>query len=116
MRMVRHVDGSAALLDESGQPVLELLPAEEDAEAAAALLARLERLLNAPPRIALGLKEGVLTTVQADIACEVVVIEEDPFDTPPLHIRRRPVASGDPDAVTAVIALAEQRQARLGRR
>lgn len=113
MQITRRGPGEASLVLE-GREVLDLLATEAGEAEFEALLARLAGLLDAqqaPPRIAVTWQEGLLGAAQADRPMELLVIEEDPQDEPPLRLLRRPL-SGDPAAVDSMLAQAERRLRR----
>jgi hypothetical protein len=109
LRIQRSDDNEATLVDEDGRALLDLVPVGTSGQEFSDLLARIEAALNCPalPRVAVGYREGLSETVQADIPCEVVLIEEDPFDEPMVTVRRRLVALGDPAGTAAAIARGE---------
>ncbi|HTR16102.1 MAG TPA: hypothetical protein VMI52_03595 [Acetobacteraceae bacterium] len=115
MHIVRNEEGEATLIAADGRELLAisaLLASDEEFDT---LLRQIESITggNSVPRIVVNYKEGLFDTAQADIACEVILIEEDPFDEPPTAICRKSVTEGDPAGVAARIGLAEQRQKRL---
>jgi hypothetical protein len=114
LRILRTGNGVASVVDEAGRELLDLVPLEAAGEELSDLLARLEAALSGPtlPRIVVHYREGLIEAVQADLACQVVLIEEDPFDEPAVTVRRRMVASGDPEATTKAIVDGEQKAAR----
>ncbi|MCQ4159960.1 hypothetical protein NON00_08455 [Roseomonas sp. GC11] len=110
MQINRRGPGEACLVVE-GRDVLDLLIAEASDEEYERVLGKLERLLvsgRGAPRVALSYQGGLLGPVQADVPVEVIVIEEDPHDDPPLRLLRREVGA-DPAGVEATVAVAERR-------
>ncbi|MFC7556813.1 hypothetical protein ACFQU7_38260 [Pseudoroseomonas wenyumeiae] len=61
------------------------------------------------PRVVVQYREGLFGAVQADRPAEVVLIEEDPHDEPPLALHRHSVGA-DRAAVEAALAAAERRR------
>jgi hypothetical protein len=114
LRIARAETGEATLVDGEGRELLDFVPLGASGTELAALLARLEAALAAPalPRVAVGYREGLIEAVTADIPCEVVLLEEDPFDEPSVSVRRRVVTAGDPEATSLVIARGEAAAAR----
>lgn len=110
MEISRRGPGEACLT-EAGRELLDLVAAEASEAEFDQLVARLQALLDRPPRLAVTYREGLLEQVQADTACEVVLIEDDPHDEPPLRLRRHQVAA-DAAALEALLNEAERRLAR----
>ncbi|CAH2605463.1 conserved protein of unknown function (plasmid) [Rhodovastum atsumiense] len=114
LRIVRAETGEVTLIDETdGRELLDLVPLGVTGEELTVLLTRIEMALGLTslPRIAVGYREGLIEAVHADISCEVVLIEEDPFDEPEVTLRRREVM-GDPHATATAIARGEERARR----
>jgi hypothetical protein len=116
MRIIRHDNGEATLLGDDDEELLDLIAIAAAGDAFAGLLDRLEAALTTPPlpRIVVGYREGLIETVSADLPCEVVLIEEDPFDEPAVSVVRRLVRTGDHEATGQAIAEGERR-AMVGR-
>lgn len=117
MQINRKGSGEASLTQD-GRDMLDLLAVEASDEEFDAFLARLEQCLalpDAPPRVALTYREGLLGQVEADLPLQLVVVEEDPHDEPPLRVLRRNVPGGAA-ALDAMLAVAERRlQLKRGR-
>jgi hypothetical protein len=110
MEISRRGPGEASLVLD-GREMLDLLQAEASEEEYEALLSRLEALLRpaeGAPRVVLRYREGLFDAVGADLPLQAVLIEDDPYDDPPLALQRLPVA-GDAAAVDAMLAAAERR-------
>jgi hypothetical protein len=114
LRILRSGNGEATVVDDAGRELLDLVPLEAAGEELSDLLARLDAALSGAvlPRVVVHYREGLIEAVRADLACEVVLIEEDPFDEPTVTVRRRVVDSGDPEATTEAIAGGEREAAR----
>lgn len=105
MDISRRGPGEASLV-ENGRDLLDLVAAEADEAEFEAVLQRLAALLRegeAPPRLAVTYREGLLDGVLADAAVDVTLIEEDPQDEPPLRLLHRRVAA-DPAGLEACLA------------
>lgn len=112
MQINRRGPGEASLVQD-GRELLDLVAADASEAEFDALLGRLETLLgpqDRPPRIAIAYQGGLLGAVQAEVALQLIVIEEDPHDEPPLRLVQRAVAA-DPAALAAAVTLAERRAA-----
>lgn len=116
MELHRRGPGEATLLV-GEREVLHLVAAEGGEEEFEALAARIAQLLRRDglPRIAVTYQEGLLGAVHAELPVELVFVEEDLNDEPPVQLRRRTLVA-DPAAVEAAIALAERRAGRGGAR
>lgn len=112
---LRRDEPGLARLVRDGQVLLEIRAEALDGPGFEALLARFEAALRpaAPARAVVTYREGLLAGVQAETALDLVFVEEDPHDVPPVQVRRRRVAP-DAEAVRAAIAAAEARTARRG--
>lgn len=108
MRCVRNSQGQVLVLAEDGRVLAELVGLDATGDEFDALAEALPDLLQ-PPRVLVTYRDGLLGEVQADIPCDVIVIEEDRHDVPPVAIRRRPVPAGDRSAVDAALTGAEAR-------
>lgn len=109
MDLLRRGAGEACLMHE-GREVLTLLAASSSDDEFAELIRRVELALleQRRPQVVVVHQEGLLSEVHADIPLDMVFIEHDPHDLPPVRIRHHwPVA--DPSAVAAALALAERR-------
>ncbi|MFC4169095.1 hypothetical protein [Teichococcus aestuarii] len=117
MQINRRGPGEASLTQD-GRDLLDLLAVEASDEEFDAFLARLEQCLalrEDMPRIAVTYREGLLGQVEADLPLQLVVVEEDPHDEPPLRVLRRTVPAGTA-ALDAMLAVAERRlQLKRGR-
>ena len=103
----------ASLLDQ-GRVVLQLHAADCGEAEFNDLVGQLARhLAGTRPRVVVTYQEGLLGAVHAEQALDLVFIEDDPHDTPPVQIRRRTVAA-EPEAVAAALALAERRAGQRG--
>ncbi|MCI0754801.1 hypothetical protein [Teichococcus vastitatis] len=115
MQIIRRAPGEASLA--LGERILiDLVAAEVGDEEFEAVLERLEGFLKptgSQPRLALTLQEGLLGAVQTELPLELVVIEEDPHDLPPLRITRH-VVTPDPAALAVMLDRVERRLARSG--
>lgn len=114
MQINRRGPGEASLA-EGGRDLLDLVAAEASEAEFDALVERLAALLASGadlPRLALSYQGGLLGPVQAEIPLQLLVIEEDPQDEPPLRLLRREVAA-DPAALAALLGQAERRLAAL---
>ncbi|HWX51588.1 MAG TPA: hypothetical protein VNZ61_26395 [Roseomonas sp.] len=113
MQIIRRGPGEASLTTE-GRDLLDLVAVEASEEEFEQFIARLNALF-APsagaPRVVLTYREGLLGAVQAEAPVEVIVVEDDPHDTPPLRLVRRPVEA-DPAALAATLDQAERCIAR----
>lgn len=105
MECVRSTDQHMLILADDGRTLAQLVMVAADPGEFDELTDRLAELLQAgpAPRITVRYREGLLEDVRADIACEVVVIEEDRFDDPPICTKLRPVSRGDMAAVNATL-------------
>lgn len=112
MQIIRRAPGEASLA-EGDRHLLDLFAVEAGDAEFDALLDRLEAAL-APaadlPRLVLTLQEGLPGAAQTETPLELVVIEEDPHDAPPLRMTRRRLV---PDAAGLAVTLdrAERRTA-----
>lgn len=115
---INRRSASEASLVQDGRELLDLTAVEAGEAEFAQLLDRLEAWLAAAggaPRIALTYREGLLGQVEADLPLQLLVVEEDPHDDPPLRLLRRSVPAG-PAALEAMLAVTERRlQAQPGR-
>lgn len=109
MEINRRGPGEASIVQD-GREILDLIQVEGSEEEFEQVLAQWENLLRpaALPRVVVQYREGLFATVQADQPLEVVLIEEDPHDEPPLALQRHSVAASRP-AVDAALAAAERR-------
>jgi len=113
MQIIRRSPGEASLVD-GERTLLDLAAVDSDDAEFERFLDRLGGLFGAAgqrPRVALTLREGLLGKVEAEVPLEVVLIEDDPHDLPPLRLVRRAVEP-DPPALAAMLERAEQRLAR----
>lgn len=112
MQINRRGPGEASLaLD--GHELADIVAAEADEAEFERLLSQLEALLalrQRSPRVALAYQGGLLGAVQAELPVQLIVIEEDPHDEPPLRLIRRSVPA-DAAALEAAVSLAERRLA-----
>ncbi|RKK03104.1 hypothetical protein EBE87_16620 [Pseudoroseomonas wenyumeiae] len=110
MEINRRGPGEASLVRD-GREILDLVQIEGSEEEFEQALAHLEDLLRpaALPRVVVQYREGLFGAVQADRPAEVVLIEEDPHDEPPLALHRHSVGA-DRAAVEAALAAAERRR------
>jgi hypothetical protein len=115
MHIVRNEMGEATLVAADGRELLAISALHASDEEFDTLLSQIETVSDggAVPRIVVTYKEGLFDSVQADIPCTAILIEEDPFDEPPVAIREKHVTEGNPAGVAVQIGLAEQRQRRL---
>lgn len=115
MECVRE-NGRLLILGDDSHPLAELVPiGAEQGDAFRRLAEQMAATLGpALPRVVVTYREGLLDEVRADSACAVLLVEEDPFDEPPVTIRRRETA-GDAAAVDAALARAEALRARAQR-
>ena len=109
MEINRRGPGEASLVRE-GREILDLMQIEGSEDEFEQALSELEALLRpaAVPRVVVQYREGLFSAVQADRAAEVVLIEDDPHDEPPLALHRHSV-SPDRAALEAALAAAERR-------
>lgn len=112
MELRRHGPGEAGLIHEDRE-ILTLLASDSDEGEFDILLQRIGLLFGLPrlPRVVVTYQEGLLGTVHAEQPLDLIFVEDDPNDVPPIQIRRRTVTA-DPDAAEAAIALAERRAGR----
>jgi hypothetical protein len=116
MQISRRGPGEASLVQD-GRELCDIVAADADEAEFEALMTRLAGLFGAPegrPRILLTYQEGLLGPAQADQPLELLVVEEDPQDEPPLRLLRRQL-SGDPAALEAALSQAERRLRLPGR-
>lgn len=109
MEINRRGPGEASLVRD-GREILDLMQVEGSEEEFEQTLAQLEDLLRPGtlPRVVVQYREGLFGAVQADQPVEVVLVEEDPHDEPPLALHRHSLAA-DRVAVEAALAAAERR-------
>lgn len=115
-RLERDPAGAARLLRD-GQVLAEFRAGMLDAAGFTALLDRLEAALRpAPPaRAVIVYREGLLAEVRSETALDLLFVEEDPHDVPPVQLRRRQVPPDREGAATmAADAERRARQARSG--
>lgn len=107
--ILRHSPGEASLV-QGNRLVLEFRAGEGGAAEFERILDALEPLLfrDRLPRVVVTYQEGLLAGVQAEQALDLVFVEEDPHDVPPVQIRHRRVTAA-PDAVAAALAEVERR-------
>ncbi len=107
MRILRGSEGEMAVVDEAGHAVLELVPLVAAGPELEAVLERLAIALNpslgSRPRVVVCAREGLTEQAAADIACELIQIDDDPCDDPPRSLRRYALTA-DPSAVAALLA------------
>lgn len=115
MEINRRGPGEASLVRD-GREILDLVQVEGSEEEFEQVLAQLEELLRPAtlPRVVVQYREGLFGAAQADQPVDLVLVEEDPHDEPPLALHRQNVAA-DRMAVEAALAAAERRR-RLGLR
>lgn len=104
MQIVRGSEGETTVVDDAGRELLELVPLAAAGAELEAVLERLAAALAGPalPRVVVLSREGLTERVAADIACEVVLVEHDAFDDPPVSLHRR-VLEADPQATSALL-------------
>jgi len=113
MQIIRRGPGEASLAD-GERVLLDLAAVDSDEAEFEQFLDRLSALFGPAggrPRVALTLREGLLGAVEAEVPLEVVLVEDDPHDLPPLRLVRRAVEP-DPAALAAMLERAERRLAR----
>lgn len=113
MQIIRRGPGEASLA-QGERVLLDLAAVESDEAEFERFLERLDLLLGGDgrrPRVALTLREGLLGPVEAELPLEVVLVEDDPHDLPPLRLVRR-VVEADPSALAAMVERAERRLAQ----
>lgn len=109
MEVLRKSPTQFLVLDGDGTTLAELTAQGATPEQFDALVDRLAMALGAPPaRIALVFREGLLEESAADLPCELVILEEDRFDQPPAHLRRRLLEQAEPEALDAMVARLEK--------
>ncbi len=95
-------DDMALLIDAEGQIAARLSRGQMATETFVALAMRMAVLADRSPRMVVCYREGLREDVAADIDCDLILIEDDRFDQPPLQIRRVTTA-GDPGAVDTLL-------------
>lgn len=116
MQISRRGPGEASLVQD-GRELADIIVAEAGEAEFEDLLSRLAALLDpaaAAPRILLTYQEGLLGPAQSDRPLELLVIEDDPQDEPPLRLLRRQLP-GDPAALDAALAQLDRRLHPAGR-
>ena len=108
-RLERDPAGTARLVRD-GRVLAEIRIGDLDPAGFAALVDRLEAALHPAPaaRALVVYREGLLAEVRADVPLDLLFVEEDPHDTPPVQLRRRQVPA-DRDGLQAMAAEAERR-------
>ncbi|WP_159999057.1 hypothetical protein [Roseomonas sp. 18066] len=112
MQINRHGPGEASLAQD-GRELADLVAAEASEAEFELLLGQLEALLalrRRSPRVAVTYQGGLLGPVQAELPVQLIVIEEDPHDEPPLRLVQRSIPA-DAAALEAAVSLAERRLA-----
>ncbi|MBO1076120.1 hypothetical protein [Roseomonas marmotae] len=109
MEISRRGPGEASLVLQ-GREILDLVQVEGSSEEFEQALSQLEELLRPDglPRVVVQYREGLFAGVSADRPLEVVLVEQDPHDEPPLALHRHSVTA-DRVAVDAALAAAERR-------
>ena len=104
MQILRSSEGSTTVVDETGRELMELVPLAAVGVELEDVLERVAVALAAPalPRVVVVSREGLTESVAADIPCELVLVDEDRFDDPPVSLHRRAVA-GDPAATSVLL-------------
>lgn len=103
MKLTRNADGELIIVSAQGHTLAYLDLVGEDTAAQDEMLAQLGMALSGAARVAVHYREGLLEGVAADLDCEILVVEEDKYDRPPLVLRRR-TAQGDGQAVDTLLA------------
>jgi antitoxin (DNA-binding transcriptional repressor) of toxin-antitoxin stability system len=113
VQYLRKNDGSSDIVGEDGRVVARIVPGDAGAEAYAAIDERIaQAVAGETPRVLLTLREGLLEDAQADIECQILLLEDDRFADPKLAIRRRDVVVGEPDSVTKTLEKAVKKGAK----
>ncbi|ONG44716.1 hypothetical protein BKE38_27440 [Pseudoroseomonas deserti] len=112
MQINRRGPGEASLAQD-GRELADLVAAEASEAEFELLLHQLEALLalrRRSPRIALTYQGGLLGAAHAELPVQLILIEEDPHDEPPLRLVQRSLPA-DAAALEAAVSLAERRLA-----
>lgn len=115
MQIIRRGPGEASLAAE-GRDLFDLVAVEATEVEFEQFIARLSALFASPegaPRVVLTYREGLLGAVQAEAPVELIVVEDDPNDMPPLRLVRRTVQA-DPAALAVTLDQAGRRLGRSG--
>jgi hypothetical protein len=104
MILLRHGNGEAALVQDERE-IVRISAQAAEGPAYEALLDGIEAALcrNTPPRVAVTYREGLFANACSETAVDLVLIEEDPHDSPPRQVRRQR-ALAEPALVEALLA------------
>jgi hypothetical protein len=108
LTLSKNSDDEAAILGEDGQLLATCRAANPGDPEFAAFTTLLAKFLGGEGRVLVMYRDGLPEEIRSDLPCEVLLVEEDRFDDPPIRLRRRHLPEGNIAKVDEAVTLIER--------